>query len=91
MKKKIVAMMLASMMAFNLIGCGEPSKESNAPEEKQESIENEEDSDKKEEIKESAEDLEKQEAEDLEKEEAKEGNFSEYVGKPLSELMNKVN
>lgn len=91
MKKKIVAMMLASMMAFNLIGCGEPPKESNAPEEKQESIENEEDSDKKEEIKESAEDLEKQEAEDLEKEEAKEGNFSEYVGKPLSELMNKVN
>ena len=42
MKKKIVAMMLASMMAFNLIGCGETQKESNAPEEKQESIESEE-------------------------------------------------
>lgn len=53
MKKKIVAMMLASMMAFNLIGCGETQKESNAPEEKQESIESEEGSDEKE----SAEDL----------------------------------
>lgn len=48
MKKKIVAMMLASMMAFNLIGCGETQKESNAPEEKQESIESEEGSDEKE-------------------------------------------
>lgn len=47
MKKKIVAMMLASMMAFNLIGCGETQKESNAPEEKQESIESEEGSDEK--------------------------------------------
>lgn len=48
MKKKIVAMMLASMMAFNLIGCGETQKESNAPEEKQESIESKEGSDEKE-------------------------------------------